>query len=56
MSRADISPLLAAKTALAASEQAERDGRLDEAREQAIEAVVALEEWLNELDSVLTGN
>ena len=49
MSRADISPLLAAKTALAASEQAERDGHLDEARAQAAEALVALEAWRDEL-------
>jgi len=47
--RPDISPLLAAKTALAASEQAERDGRIDDAHVAAVNALLAIEAWIEEL-------
>tara|TARA_R110000868_G_scaffold40260_3_gene139139 strand:+ start:3007 stop:3243 length:237 start_codon:yes stop_codon:yes gene_type:complete len=47
--RADISPLIRARNALAASEQAERHGDMDEAIVQAQSAVSFSDVWLDEL-------
>lgn len=47
--RADISPLLAAKTALAAAESAERHGDMEVAFAAALDLIEHAEAWRDEL-------
>ena len=49
MTRPSVAPLMAAWSALRASENAERHGRLDEALKQAQEAIKHAEEWRDQL-------
>jgi len=49
MTRPDVKPLLTAFTALRASENAERNGNLKEAMQQAANAIGEVEEWLYQL-------
>jgi len=49
MIRANVSPLLAAFTALRASETAERNGDTAEAMKQALEAIESTQAWREQL-------
>ena len=53
MNRASVSPLLAAFTALRASEAAERHGDMDEALKQALAAAKSAQDWADAIRGVV---